>query len=141
MFALVVATAALAVGGGQAEYGPPRCQTPECHKRVERRNHRRKWRGKPWQHRYHHLPRVAKTKLRLLRYCESTDNPAAVNDVGPFYGYYQYMASTARTAGFRTLPNKLTNREGRAEQHVRTWRYIKMVGGSPWPVCRHKAGL
>ena len=134
---VILATVVMAMGGGEpvkVERGG--CQTRACHHRVARKKHRRKWKGKPWRHAYHHLDRGMKGKLRRVRMCESTNNPAAVSPGGTYLGYYQYDRTTWREAGGgRTLPHRLTGPGGRAKQHVITARFSRKVGWSRWPVC------
>lgn len=124
---------ALAVVAPASHGGPHSCDTVRECRRVTA--HRRYYRSRPWQHRYYHLPGYAKAKLRRVRWCESTNRPSAHGAGGLYHGYYQYDLRTWREAGGRGDPHWLTSREGRAEQHVRTWRFARRVGWGRWPVC------
>lgn len=130
-----LATIAFAIPAGQGAEPPTMCHTYACHHRVALRMHRARWKNKPWQHRYHHLPAAVKARLRSVRMCESGDRPWAVSAGGTYRGFYQYDRPTARAAGFTRDPATLTSAEGRAEQHVRTAWYAMRTGWRPWPIC------
>lgn len=89
--------------------------------------------GRLWQHRYAHLSRTVKAKLRRMAWCESRDRPSAHS--GPHHGRFQYVLSTARAAGYRRDPHTLRGREGRAQDYVRTYRWARRAGWGQWPVC------
>jgi uncharacterized protein YabE (DUF348 family) len=66
-----------------------------------------------------------------LAECESGGNPNAVNSAGPYYGLYQFSASTWRSVGGTGVPTDF----GAGEQTLRAKKLYQQQGDSPWPVC------
>jgi soluble lytic murein transglycosylase-like protein len=66
-----------------------------------------------------------------LARCESGGNPRAINYAGPYYGLYQFMASTWRSVGGSGLPIDASS----SEQTYRAQLLYKRSGSSPWPHC------
>jgi len=66
-----------------------------------------------------------------LAECESGGNPNAVNPAGPYYGLYQFSASTWRSVGGTGIPTDF----GEAEQTLRAKKLYQRTGPSSWPVC------
>ena len=66
-----------------------------------------------------------------LAECESGGNPNAVNSAGPYYGLYQFSASTWRSVGGTGVPTD----HGAAEQTLRAKKLYQAQGDSPWPSC------
>jgi uncharacterized protein YabE (DUF348 family) len=66
-----------------------------------------------------------------LARCESGGNPRAVNPAGPYYGLYQFLASTWRSVGGTGVPTQ----HGAAEQTYRAQLLYKRSGRGQWPVC------
>lgn len=66
-----------------------------------------------------------------LAKCESSGNPLAVNKSGPYYGLYQFLASTWRSVGGEGLPIEASA----AEQTYRAKLLWKRSGAGQWPVC------
>lgn len=63
--------------------------------------------------------------------CESGGNPRAVNPAGPYYGLYQFLASTWRAVGGVGLPSDASP----AEQTYRAQILYRRSGAGQWPVC------
>ena len=83
--------------------------------------------GSPW-------PRVRGAEglnWAALAQCESSGNPLAVNKSGPYYGLYQFLASTWRSVGGTGLPTEASP----AEQTYRAKLLWKRSGPGQWPVC------
>jgi resuscitation-promoting factor RpfB len=66
-----------------------------------------------------------------LAECESGGNPRAYNPAGPYYGLYQFSASTWRSVGGSGLPYDASP----AEQTYRAQVLYKKAGAGQWPVC------
>ncbi len=66
-----------------------------------------------------------------LANCESSGNPKAYNPAGPFYGLYQFMASTWRAVGGVGLPSDASP----SEQTYRAQILYNRSGAGQWPVC------
>jgi uncharacterized protein YabE (DUF348 family) len=66
-----------------------------------------------------------------LAECESGGNPNAVNPAGPYYGAYQFSASTWRSVGGTGLPTD----HGMAEQTLRAKKLYIKAGPGQWPTC------
>jgi uncharacterized protein YabE (DUF348 family) len=66
-----------------------------------------------------------------LAECESGGNPNAVTSAGPYYGLYQFSASTWRSVGGTGVPTDF----GAGEQTLRAKKLYQQQGDSPWPVC------
>ena len=69
-----------------------------------------------------------------LAECESGGNPNAVNPAGPYYGLYQFSASTWRSVGGSGIPTDY----GSAEQTLRAKKLYQKAGAGQWPVCGKK---
>lgn len=68
-----------------------------------------------------------------LAKCESGGNPKAYNPSGPYYGLYQFTASTWHSVGGSGVPTDY----GSAEQTYRAQILYKRSGAGQWPVCGH----
>jgi uncharacterized protein YabE (DUF348 family) len=66
-----------------------------------------------------------------LAACESGGNPQAYNPAGPFYGLYQFMASTWHAVGGVGLPSQATP----DEQTFRAQILYQRSGAGQWPEC------
>jgi uncharacterized protein YabE (DUF348 family) len=66
--------------------------------------------------------------------CESGGNPNAVNSAGPYYGLYQFSASTWHSVGGSGVPTDY----GEAEQTLRAKKLYQKSGAGQWPVCGKK---
>lgn len=66
-----------------------------------------------------------------LAACESGGNPQAVNSAGPYYGLYQFMASTWASVGGTGIPTDY----GASEQTYRAQILYNRSGAGQWPVC------
>jgi len=69
-----------------------------------------------------------------LAECESGGNPNAVNPAGPYYGLYQFSASTWHSVGGSGVPTDY----GSAEQTLRAKKLYQKAGAGQWPVCGKK---
>jgi uncharacterized protein YabE (DUF348 family) len=69
-----------------------------------------------------------------LAQCESGGRPKAINPAGPYYGLYQFSASTWRSVGGTGLPSDATP----AEQTFRAKKLYARSGAGQWPVCGKK---
>ena len=66
--------------------------------------------------------------------CESGGNPEAYNPAGPYYGLYQFHASTWRSVGGSGIPTD----HSASEQTYRAQLLYRRSGAGQWPVCgRH----
>lgn len=72
-----------------------------------------------------------------LAQCESGGNPGAVNPAGPYYGLYQFTASTWASVGGSGLPHHASP----AEQTKRAKILQARSGWGQWPACASKLGL
>ena len=75
--------------------------------------------------------------LRSIAYCESTNNPAAVN--GPYAGLFQFVTSTwvANRNAMGLDPDPALRFD--AEEAIRTAAYkISRDGTGAWPVCQYR---
>lgn len=63
--------------------------------------------------------------------CESGGNPKAVNPAGPYYGLYQFSASTWHAVGGSGIPTDAAP----AEQTYRAQLLYQRSGAGQWPVC------
>ena len=66
-----------------------------------------------------------------LARCESGGNPQAVNPAGPYYGLYQFCASTWHSVGGTGLPTD----HAASEQTYRAQILYRRSGAGQWPVC------
>ena len=66
-----------------------------------------------------------------LARCESGGNPKAYNPAGPYYGLYQFLASTWHSVGGTGVPTD----HAAAEQTYRAQILYKRSGRGQWPVC------
>jgi uncharacterized protein YabE (DUF348 family) len=66
-----------------------------------------------------------------LARCESGGNPNAYNPAGPYYGLYQFSASTWHAVGGTGVPTD----HGASEQTYRAQILYKRSGAGQWPVC------
>ena len=66
-----------------------------------------------------------------LANCESSGNPNAYNPAGPYYGLYQFLASTWQSVGGTGVPTD----HGAPEQTNRAQLLYKRSGAGQWPVC------
>jgi resuscitation-promoting factor RpfB len=66
-----------------------------------------------------------------LAQCESSGNPSAVNPAGPYYGLYQFLASTWQSVGGTGVPTD----HSAAEQTYRAQLLYQRSGAGQWPVC------
>jgi uncharacterized protein YabE (DUF348 family) len=63
--------------------------------------------------------------------CESGGNPQAVNPAGPYYGLYQFLASTWQSVGGTGVPTD----HSASEQTYRAQLLYQRSGAGQWPVC------
>jgi uncharacterized protein YabE (DUF348 family) len=66
-----------------------------------------------------------------LANCESGGNPKAYNSSGPYYGLYQFSATTWHAVGGVGLPTDAAS----SEQTYRAQILYKRSGAGQWPVC------
>jgi len=66
-----------------------------------------------------------------LASCESGGNPQAYNGAGPYYGLYQFMASTWASVGGTGVPTD----HGAGEQTYRAQILYNRSGAGQWPAC------
>jgi hypothetical protein len=66
-----------------------------------------------------------------LARCESGGNPQAYNSAGPYYGLYQFSASTWHAVGGSGVPTDY----GASEQTYRAQLLYRRSGAGQWPVC------
>ena len=66
-----------------------------------------------------------------LAECESGGNPNAYNPAGPYYGLYQFLASTWRSVGGTGVPTD----HSASEQTYRAQILYRRSGAGQWPVC------
>jgi hypothetical protein len=76
---------------------------------------------------------AASLNWAALAKCESGGNPNAVNPAGPYYGLYQFSASTWHSVGGSGVPTDY----GASEQTYRAQLLYNKVGDSAWPSCGH----
>lgn len=72
-----------------------------------------------------------------LAQCESGGNPNAVNPAGPYYGLYQFTASTWQSVGGSGIPTD----HSAAEQTKRAKILQARSGWGQWPACAAELGL
>jgi resuscitation-promoting factor RpfB len=77
------------------------------------------------------VPGAESLNWAALARCESSGNPLAVNPAGPYYGLYQFLASTWRSVGGSGLPTAATS----AEQTYRAKLLWARSGPGQWPTC------
>jgi uncharacterized protein YabE (DUF348 family) len=80
-----------------------------------------------------HAPSADGLNWAALANCESGGNPQAYNPAGPFYGLYQFMASTWQAVGGVGLPTDASA----SEQTYRAQILYNRSGAGQWPVCGH----
>jgi len=78
-----------------------------------------------------HSPTADGLNWAALANCESGGNPKAYNPAGPYYGLYQFSASTWRGVGGAGLPSDATS----SEQTYRAQLLYNRSGAGQWPVC------
>lgn len=78
-----------------------------------------------------HAPGADGLNWAALAACESGGNPRAYNPAGPFYGLYQFMASTWSAVGGVGLPSDASP----SEQTYRAQILYNRSGAGQWPVC------
>jgi len=66
-----------------------------------------------------------------LAQCESGGNPQAYNPAGPYYGLYQFSASTWHSVGGTGVPTD----HSASEQTYRAQLLYRRSGAGQWPVC------
>jgi hypothetical protein len=66
-----------------------------------------------------------------LAQCESGGNPNAYNPAGPYYGLYQFLASTWHSVGGTGIPTD----HSASEQTYRAQILYRRSGAGQWPVC------
>ncbi|MEP6695596.1 MAG: ubiquitin-like domain-containing protein [Pseudonocardiales bacterium] len=66
-----------------------------------------------------------------LARCESGGNPEAVNPAGPYYGLYQFSATTWHAVGGAGIPTDASA----SEQTYRAQLLYARSGAGQWPVC------
>jgi resuscitation-promoting factor RpfB len=80
------------------------------------------------------VPGTARLNWAALAMCESHGDPRAVSPAGPYYGLYQFSASTWHSVGGHGVPTQA----GAEEQTYRAQLLYKRDGAHQWPVCgRH----
>jgi uncharacterized protein YabE (DUF348 family) len=80
------------------------------------------------------VPGTGRLNWAALAECESHGDPRAVSPAGPYYGMYQFSASTWRSVGGHGKPTDASA----AEQTYRAQLLYKRDGAHQWPVCgRH----
>lgn len=80
------------------------------------------------------VPDVADLNWAALAECESGGNPDSVNPAGPYYGLYQFSASTWHSAGGEGVPTDASA----SEQTYRAQLLYQRSGAGQWPVCGSK---
>jgi uncharacterized protein YabE (DUF348 family) len=78
-----------------------------------------------------HDPAADGLNWAALAQCESGGNPKAYNPAGPYYGLYQFSASTWHSVGGSGLPTDY----GAGEQTYRAQILYQRSGAGQWPVC------
>lgn len=76
-------------------------------------------------------PKADGLNWAALANCESGGNPNAYNSAGPYYGLYQFLASTWQSVGGTGVPTD----HGAGEQTYRAQILYKRSGAGQWPVC------
>ncbi len=111
-----------------------RCQGSATSRRIVRRHltrykrtHHQRW---YWVIRRARLSWSDKVWTVRTSSCESGRDPGK-NTGNGYFGAFQFSASTARAAGFGTLPHHVSL----AEQDVRSIRWRNIAGRGQWPVC------
>jgi len=80
------------------------------------------------------VPGASRLNWAALAMCESHGNPRAVSSAGPYYGMYQFSASTWHSVGGHGVPTDASAEE----QTYRAQLLYKRDGAHQWPVCgRH----
>jgi uncharacterized protein YabE (DUF348 family) len=78
-----------------------------------------------------HSPTADGLNWAALAQCESGGNPQAYNPAGPYYGLYQFSASTWHSVGGAGLPTDASS----SEQTYRAQILYNRSGAGQWPVC------
>jgi hypothetical protein len=78
-----------------------------------------------------HDPAADGLNWAALAKCESGGNPKAYNPAGPYYGLYQFSASTWHSVGGTGVPTEHAS----GEQTYRAQILYKRSGAGQWPVC------
>jgi uncharacterized protein YabE (DUF348 family) len=78
-----------------------------------------------------HDPAADGLNWAALARCESGGNPQAYNPAGPYYGLYQFSASTWHSVGGTGLPTD----HAAGEQTYRAQILYRRSGAGQWPVC------
>ena len=78
-----------------------------------------------------HDPAADGLNWAALAKCESGGNPKAYNPAGPYYGLYQFSASTWHSVGGTGLPSD----HAAGEQTYRAQILYRRSGAGQWPVC------
>lgn len=78
-----------------------------------------------------HDPAADGLNWAALAKCESGGNPKAYNPAGPYYGLYQFSASTWHSVGGTGLPTD----HAAGEQTYRAQILYRRSGAGQWPVC------
>jgi uncharacterized protein YabE (DUF348 family) len=86
------------------------------------------------QRSYSGVSGVSSLNWAALARCESGGNPKAVNPAGPYYGLYQFSASTWHSMGGSGIPTQASS----SEQTYRAQLLYKRSGAGQWPVCGSK---
>lgn len=115
-----------------------RCHTRACHKRVHAKRvwdvcvdrHGGNW--CTWRNRFRRLPAYEQSWVRCIAHFETFGIPwkhkARTNTGNGYYGSTQFLASTARAAGFKSRPDQVTL----YEQLVRSVHWAHAAGRSQW---------
>ena len=80
-----------------------------------------------------HSPTADGLNWAALAKCESGGNPKAYNPAGPYYGLYQFSASTWHSVGGAGIPTDASS----SEQTYRAQILYNRSGAGQWPVCGH----
>ena len=78
-----------------------------------------------------HAPTADGLNWAALAHCESGGNPQAYNAAGPYYGLYQFSASTWHSVGGAGIPTDASS----SEQTYRAQILYNRSGAGQWPVC------
>jgi hypothetical protein len=125
---ITLSTLALLVSGAEAK-----CHSRGCWKRVHaaRASH---WLRvhRPWIYAWRHLTPHERSWAHCIADYETRGIPwnrkAQTNTGNGYYGSTQFLASTARSAGFKSRPDHVTLHE----QLVRTVWWAHRAGSSQW---------